>query len=60
MLQVLAVRFLRGGQFVVGAGLMFCLFAKTIRIGTMHVLRMHVTETEETQELRITWYFVFS
>ena len=25
----------------------------------MHVLRMHVTETEETQELRIALYFVF-
>ena len=25
----------------------------------MHVLRMHVTETEETQELRFALYFVF-
>ena len=34
-------------------------FPKTIRTSTMHVLRMHVTETEDTQELRITLYFVF-
>ena len=34
-------------------------FPKAIRISTMHVLRMHVTETEETQELRIALYFVF-
>ena len=35
----------------------FFFFATTIRISTMHVL--HVTETEETQELRIALYFVF-
>ena len=37
----------------------FFFFATTVGIGTMHVLRMHVTETEETQELRIALYFVF-
>ena len=37
----------------------FFFFAMTVRIGTMHVLRMHVTETEETQGLRFALYFVF-
>ena len=40
--------------------LVFFFFCKTIRIDMMHVLRMHVTETEETQELRIIFVLCFA
>ena len=35
-------------------------FPKTIRISTMHVLRMIITETEETHGLRINFVLCFS
>ena len=39
---------------------LFLFFLKTIRISTMHVLRMIVAKAEETHELRVNFVLCFS